>query len=57
MHPQALLQLQSEREAIYDWLVDVYRMPCALARTIAEQHRLGGELILWAARARTTAPA
>jgi hypothetical protein len=57
MHPEALLRLQSEREAIYDWLVDVYGMPCALARTIAEQHRLGGELILWAARARTTAPA
>ena len=57
MHPHALLRLQTEREAIYDWLVDVYGMPCALARTIAEQHRIGGELILWAARARTPAPA
>jgi hypothetical protein len=57
MHPQALMRLQTEREAIYDWLVDVYAMPCALARTIAEQHRIGGELILWAARARATAPA
>jgi len=57
VHQQALIRQQTEREAIYHWLVDVYAMPCALARTIAEQHRIGGELILWAARARETAPA
>lgn len=50
MHPQVLLTLQAEREAIYRWLMDVYKMPSALARTIAEQHRVGGELILWLKR-------
>jgi hypothetical protein len=57
VHQQALIRQQAEREAVYRWLVDVYAMPCALARTIAEQHRIGGELILWAARARATAAA
>jgi hypothetical protein len=50
MHPQVALTLQAEREAIYRWLMDVYNMPSALARTIAEQHRVGGELVLWLQR-------
>ena len=50
MHQTLLETLQAEREAIYRWLMDVYKMPSALARTIAEQHRVGGELVLWLKR-------
>jgi hypothetical protein len=50
MHQTLLETLQAEREAIYRWLMDVYKMPSALARTIAEQHRVGGQLVLWLKR-------
>jgi hypothetical protein len=50
MHQTLIQTLQTEREAIYRWLIDVYKMPSALARTIAEQHRVGGELVLWLKR-------
>jgi hypothetical protein len=49
MHQQVISKLSSEQEAIYRWLINVYNMPSALAQAIAKQHRLGGELILWAA--------
>jgi ubiquinone biosynthesis protein COQ9 len=48
MHEQLRLRLAAEREAIYRWLMDVYKMPSALALAIANQHRVGGELIRWA---------
>lgn len=50
MHQDLMSKLRTEREAIYRWLVNAYKMPSALAQAIANQHRLGGELILWAAR-------
>jgi ubiquinone biosynthesis protein COQ9 len=48
MHQQVISKLSSEQEAIYRWLMNAYKMPSALAQAIAKQHRLGGELILWA---------
>jgi hypothetical protein len=50
MHQTLVETLKTEREAIYRWLMDVYKMPSALARTIAEQHRIGGELAVWLKR-------
>jgi hypothetical protein len=50
MNQDIFSKLVAERESIYVWLVNVYKMPSALAQAIASQHRLGGELILWAAR-------
>ena len=53
MNHHDLAKLEDQRERIYSWLMSAYKMPSTLARTIADQHRLGGELVLWAAR---TAP-
>ena len=47
MHDQLRIKLDAEREAIYQWLVRAYKMPGALAFTIASQHRVDGELIRW----------
>jgi hypothetical protein len=38
-------QLTTEREQIIEWLRSRFNMPLTVAVVIAEQHRLGGELI------------
>jgi hypothetical protein len=45
MHATLNDQLTTEREQIIEWLRARFNMPLTVAVVIAEQHRLGGELI------------
>ena len=45
MHSTLKDKLIGEREQIIEWLRSRFNMPLTLAVVIAEQHRLGGDLI------------
>jgi hypothetical protein len=52
MHATLKDQLSTEREQIIEWLRSRFNMPLTVAVVIADQHRLGGELISFVPKAR-----